>query len=146
VRVRLLRYPIGLRALGSPPPQEAGDGDVEAVPEDVHGARLAAKPAGELLQRPVDPPQRLPEPSDGFTVIARVAGVLRERGRGPNLVGPGLDLGPDPPLREDCHEALVEVGDGEAVPEGEEVDVAPARAHDECVVDEVEGDVEVDVV
>ncbi len=67
-------------------PVEAGDGQVKTVPEQVHGARLAAIPAGELLEHPVGPVEDPPEALYRVAVVSCVLAVLRERSLGRQAV------------------------------------------------------------
>src|ERR687890_756626 len=62
-----------------PPAPEAGQREIERVPEEMDGARLAAVPAGEFLQDAVRPFERPPELPDDVAVVARVLLVSRER-------------------------------------------------------------------
>ena len=113
------------------------------MPEEVHRARLAAEPTREFLQRPVDPAERLPEALHRLAIVRSVLGVLGE-GRGhrkPERLGLGLHV--DPKAGEQREEALVEGRNREAVRKREGVHLPAARAHDELVGNEVEGDVEV---
>src|SRR5207249_10693284 len=81
VRVRLPRHGIRACNLRSASRAEAGDGEVEAVPEEVDRARLAAEPAGELLEDRVRPVEDVPEALDGIAVVGRVLPVGGERRR-----------------------------------------------------------------
>ena len=47
---------------------EAGDGEVEAVPEEVHRARLTVEPAAELLEHGVRPVEDTAEALDRFAI------------------------------------------------------------------------------
>ena len=61
VRVPLARDRIGALARRRAPPGEARGGQVEAAPEEVHGALLAHEPVLERPQRRVDAAEHLPE-------------------------------------------------------------------------------------
>jgi hypothetical protein len=113
------------------------------VPEEVHRARLAAEPAREFLQRPVDPAKRLPEPFHRLAIVRRVLGVLGEGGGHgqPERLGLRLDL--DPKGGEHSEESLVKGRNREAVRERERLHVPAADSNDELMRDEVERDVEV---
>src|SRR5438067_5277971 len=142
VRVRLPRHGIRARNRRSAPRPEASDGEVEAVPEEVHGARLAAEPAGELLEDRVRPVEDVPEALDGVPVVGRVlpVGGKRRRHRHPERRLADRDVDAEP--RQERVQARVELGHREPVHEPERLDRAAARLDDETVLDEVESDLE----
>jgi hypothetical protein len=113
------------------------------MPEEVHWARLTAEPAGELLERPVDPTKRLPVALDRGAIIRGVLGVLGEWRGHRNPEWHGLDLRLDPEPGQEREQTLVESGDRETVGKWNGVDLPAARAHDKLVGNEVEGHVEV---
>ena len=71
---------------------EARDRQVEAAPEEVHGALLAVEAAAEALEDAVRLDHRAPPAVHGVAVIGRVLFVLGERDRRFHLDRPGEDL------------------------------------------------------
>ena len=144
VRVGLLRHAVGAGTRRRAAPGEACQREVEAVPEEVDRTRLAAVPARELLQDPVDPgaapsssARRTRRRRSGARCPRRTASSPGRR-RATALIATSM---PRPPSS--AEEALVERRDREPVGECERLGLPAARARDEPVVDEVERDVEV---
>src|SRR5439155_21912816 len=97
LRVRLLSYGVG-RDGRRRPPREPGDREVEAVPEEMDGAGLAAEPAAELLKHTVSPVEDAAVALDRVAIPGCVLAVLRERRRHRNPEGMLLDLDVDSEL------------------------------------------------
>src|SRR5207249_710959 len=133
VRIRLLGDRIGLGQLGCAPATESGHREVEPVPEEVNRARLAAVPAGELLEHAVAPVEDAPEAGYRVTVVRGMLGVVGKRGRDRHAERRLADLDVDPESAQYRVQRLVERRDGEPVGEWERVDVPVARLHDEPV-------------
>jgi hypothetical protein len=112
------------------------------VPEQLHGAGLAAVPAGELLQHVGAPLEHVQEPRDRVGVVAGVLVVYRKRCRGGDAIRVGPDVSAHVNGAEGFGEGLVEVGDGQPVVELE-AGLGVCGAGREPVVDEVDLDLEV---
>ena len=112
------------------------------MPEEVHRARLAAVPAGELLEHRVRPVEDPPEALDRVSIVGGVLVVCRKwRGRlQPERQLADRDVDAEP--KQDLVQLRVESRDGEPVDEGKRLHRAAVRADDEAVVDEVEVDLE----
>src|SRR5439155_11999955 len=98
VRVRLLGDRVSFGELGCAPASKAGHRKVEPVPEEVDRARLAAVPAGELLEHAVAPVEDAPEAVYRVTVVRLMLGVVGEGGRDRHAEGRlgDLDVEPEP--------------------------------------------------
>src|SRR6185436_5456659 len=96
VRVRLLRYRVGLGDQLSTRPAESCNRQIEGVPEELNRARLSAVPAGELLEHRGRPTEDLPEALDRIAVVRGVLGVPRKRRRHRHPERHLLDLDVDP--------------------------------------------------
>ena len=123
-------------------PGEAGDGEIETVPEQVDRARLAIEPAAELLQHPVGPVQHLREALDVLAIPGGVLVIGRERRRHRHAERHLPDLDVDAEPEEDGVQAPVELRDVEPIVQREALDATVGGADHDGVVDEVEGDVE----
>ena len=119
---------------------EACHREVEGVPEEVHGARLAAVPPGEGLEHAVGPVEDPPEALDCVGVVGDVFYVLRERCRRRDPVRRLSNRDVDAKVAERRVQPLVECSDGQVVDEGERFRLATARANDEPMIDEIEVD------
>ena len=104
-------------SVGAGSAREAGDGEVEAVPEEVHRAGLAVEPAAELLEHGVRPVEDAAEALDRLSIPGRVLDVLGKRRRHRDTERLLLDLDVDAELGEHRVEAGVEVRDGHPVAE-----------------------------
>ena len=135
--------PLRRPPLGCACAREAGHCEIETVPEEMHGARLAAEPARELLEGPVDPAKRLPEALNRLPIAQGMLAVLGEGCRlgDPVRLGFDVDLNVEPDEYRD--ELVVERRDRELVRERKRFRLRLARAHDELVRDEIDGDVEI---
>src|SRR6185436_4144093 len=111
--VGLTRDGIGARAR-TRPSREARDCEVEAVPEQVHGARLAVEPAAELLEDGVRPVEDSSEATNRVVVPGRMLGVLTKRGlhRDPERLL--LDRDVNAEVAERVVQGSVEAGDRQA--------------------------------
>ena len=143
VRVGLAGDEVGVPILGCACAREAGHCEIETVPEQVHGARLAAEPAREVLERPVDPAKRLPKALNRLPIVRGMLGVLGEGRRHRESVRLRIDVDLKVELGEDGKEALVQGRYREPVGEPERIQLRAARPHDELVRDEIERDVEI---
>ncbi len=72
----------GSASIGTPGrPEKRVTARLEAVPEQVHGARLAVEPAAELLEHRVRPVEDPAEARDRVAIPGRVVAIVRERRR-----------------------------------------------------------------
>ncbi len=145
LRVGLLGDRVGVHRRAGPA-GEAGHGEVEAVPEEVHGARLAGEPAAELLEHRVGPVEDPPEARDRVAIPGRVLEILgkrRRHGDAERLLG---DLDVDVELAEQRVEAGVELRDGQSATQLERPGATVSRPDDHRVIDEVDRDLERGVV
>ena len=112
------------------------------MPEEVDRTRLAAVPAGELLEDPVRPVEDPPEALDRVGVVGRVLGVLgeRRRHRDAERLLADRDVDAEPPQAR--RGAARRTPRPRARRERERLRCTAARPHDEPVVDEVEVDLE----
>ena len=145
MRIRLAVDRVETGGLGSAAAGEARVGEVEAVPEEMDGALLAAEPAGELVEDGVGPAQHPPVALDVLALVAGVLLVLGERRRDRDPERRLDDLDVEPVFAEQPVQARVEGCDREAVLEREPGGDAAVGAQDEAVIDEVEGQVEAHV-
>ena len=112
------------------------------MPEQLHGAGLAAVPAGELLQRVRAPLEHAQESRGRFGVVAGVLVICRKRCRGGDAIRLGPDLSAHVDGLECFGEGLVEVGDGQPVVELE-AGLGGCGAGREPMVNEVDLELEV---
>src|SRR3954451_2287662 len=104
---------------GAGRPEKGGDGEVEAVPEEMDGAGLATEPAAELLEHAVRPVENAAVALDRVAIPGGVLAVLRERRRHQHAERLLLDLDVDSQLVHRLVQLGVEAGDRETVGEGE---------------------------
>jgi hypothetical protein len=116
------------------------------VPEEVDRARLAAVPAGELLEDLVRPVEDVPEAFDRVSLVGRVLAILGERRRHRQAEGRLADRDVDSEPVQLRVQLPVELGHGEPVVKLERVDVATVRRDRQPMIDEVEHDLEADPV
>jgi hypothetical protein len=145
VRVGLTSDRIGAVAGWGPAAGEAGHGQVQAVPEQMHRALFAAVPARELLEHGIRPIQDLPEPPHILRVVGGVLSVGRERGGHRHAVGVLADGDVHAQPRQQLVEPAVEAGHRQPVVEPEGSLLATVGPHDQQVVDEVEVDLKADL-
>ena len=112
------------------------------MPAQVHGARLAGEPAGELVEDAVGPIEGAPDAADGIAVVGRVVAVVWKRGGGRQTERFFVDGGVDVESGELLMQGAVEVGDRESVVELERAFLTVRAADAEAVVDEIEVDLE----
>lgn len=115
-------------------------GQVEAVPEQLRGARLAAEPRGEVPEHLVGEAQDRPPASHRVGVVAVVDRVVRERRAIAEIERSRLDGDVNPELAQSGEEVAVELRAGQALAQREAGLPPPARAHAQAVADEVELD------
>jgi hypothetical protein len=142
VRVRLRRDGVDARCRFCPLAGEPAEGEVEAVPEEVHGAGLAAVPTCELLEHVGARLKDVEESGDGGGVVARVVPVRSERSCRRHAEGLCPDVDAHVEVVEGVAEVTVEVGDGDAVVQLEAC-FRFCGAGPEPVVDEIDLDLEV---
>ena len=142
MRVRLAVDWVELVRYWCAAPAEACDGEVEGVPEEMNWARLAAVPAGELLEDRVRPVENPPEALNRVPIVGGVPVVRGERcrRRQPERRLANRDVDPEP--AQSCVQRIVEGGDREPLDECELLGSTPIRPHDEAVLDKVEVDLE----
>src|SRR6476469_7011263 len=69
----------GMRRRG--PPGKAGYREIEAAPEKMHRAALAAETRSKFLENPISLQKRTPEPIGVFRIVSRVFLIAVERDR-----------------------------------------------------------------
>lgn len=124
---------------------EAGDGDVEAAPEQVDGAALAEEGRAEALEHAVDRQQRLMEARDRLGVIGAVAVILGEGHRVGDFVRAAVEARRAAEVGDQPAELLVELGDGHR-PQREGSGATVAGGADNAVIVEVEQDLDAGTV
>ena len=144
MRVRLLVDRVEVRWHRCARTAEAGEREIERVPEEMNGTRLSAVPARELLEHLVRPLEDVPEALDRISVVRGMLAVLRERSRHRHAEGLLADRDVDAERREGCVQLLVELGDREPVDELERLHFATVGRDHQAVIDEVEVDLEGD--
>src|SRR5205085_9624531 len=92
VRVRLARERICAGPLGSAASAEARNGEIEAAPEEMHGAGLADELRAELLEDRVDGEQGSKPSIHGGLVVCLMCDVLVETDVDGKLAGHRLNL------------------------------------------------------
>jgi hypothetical protein len=112
------------------------------VPEKVYGTRFATEPATELLKDAVAPVENPAETFDCARIPRRVLVVLPERGRHRHAEWLFPDRDIDSEILKRLMKTTVELGDRNAAIEIEGLATAVLSAHDQCVIDEVEIDLE----
>ncbi len=140
-RVGLAHHRVDRGPLFHVPVGEPGHGDVEGVPEVVHGAGLAGETGCELLQDQIDLAQDPPVPRGVFGHVDGVLVVLDEGAVGVGQVERERDRDPAVHPQRVQRRLQTQVERGDAVPlEGEGGGVALQVARDQQVADEVEVD------
>src|SRR5207244_12071109 len=117
------------------------EGEVERVPEELDGARLAVVAAGELLEDAGCEADDGPEALDRLAVVGRMPPVARERRLRREVVRHGADARADAEVGYVREEPVVELRDREPVVQRDAGNGPVARADVEPVHAEVELDV-----
>ncbi len=146
MRIRFARHGIGqsgyaARVRRRPPPREAGDGQIEAAPEEVYGARLAEKAAAEALENTIGLDEDAPESVCGLAIVSSMDAILGEGDRVRHLVRPFRDTDGNAEIVQQAEQAVMEVGDGLRL-EPERPLRPGARANEEPLRDEIKLDLE----
>ena len=128
-------------ALRRPASRETRHGEIEAAPEEVHGAALAQEVAAEALEQRCRGQQDAPEGVRGGRVVGRVDRVFLETDRVRDLDRHRPDLHRKAGTLEHRHDGLVEVGDRPGL-ERQRLGHAVGALEHERVVDEVEREAE----
>ncbi len=116
---------------------EAGDGEVEAAPEEMDRAGLAAKTGAEAIEHRHDPRQGVVQPAGAVALIIARRMIVCEADRFGDLVGLAVEgRGQTVPF-EHRDQPRVQLGDGLAL-ERQEILAAVADAQGHAVAAEVE--------
>jgi len=127
--------------LGRRPAREARHGQIEAAPEEVHGATLADEPSPKLFEDSVCLHQDSPEPVGIFPIVRGVGLVTVEGDGVRNFVGPRVEIHMQTELSHLFLEAPVERRDRLGL-ERKTTYVPVARLDRELMSDEIEVDLE----
>ena len=132
---------IGAGTDGGAASRETRDGEIEAAPEEMHGAGFAEEAGAEFFEDGSDGGEDLSEAVGVFGVVGGVSFVESEADGAGDFHGHVPHFCVDAEGMESGHEFLVEGGDG-AWDEAEGTEFAEAGLDFERVVDEIEVDFE----
>src|SRR5206468_11595259 len=110
VRIRLVHYEVRFFTLRCPAAREAGHGEIEGPPKEMHGARLAEEATAKLLEHRVGLNEDLEEALDRCWVVRRMLLVVGETDRPWHFDGHGGDFRFDIQLTERIPDFTVEGG------------------------------------
>jgi hypothetical protein len=141
VRVRFAGYGIYVFGERDAFAGETGHRQVEAVPEEVHGALLAVKPPGVFIEDLIRPGEYAVEAPHVRLLAGGVIGIVLQSVLVVEVEGPSVYGNVYPRRAESLHKLAVELRHGKVVYREPEPSALAGRDH-QPVVEKVEGDVE----
>ena len=122
-------------------PRKAGYRQIEAAPEEMHGADLAEVARAEALQHPISSDRGVEETRHGLDVVGSIGVVLNEWNRVGHFIGTAVEVRRAADRTEQIAEAPVEVSNRHRA-EAELCPAAISGAAAHCMVEEIEVDLD----